>query len=216
MFSVAVRFLERFRELVAHKKGKVCIAAVAGRITEGVPVDRNDSIRIFCNDIPIGIHAESADPVAILLGCIYEFGFIDFICDIFKDLSRHFDTDTDINLVVCQVKSQLFTFLAEPFGTGAARSTNEVGAVHRFFLPFDEEAIAILFFFDMGHLGIAADFNAMSQKETVDASHQEAVVIGPQMTDLRVEQMQVIAQRFFPNATVLCGKDFPRRRRGGS
>lgn len=146
MFSVAVRFLERFCKLVAHKKGKVCIAAVAGRIAEGVPVDRNDSIRIFCNDIPIGIHAESADPVAILLGCIYEFGFIDFICDIFKDLSRHFDTNTDINLVVCQVKSQLFTFLAEPFGTGAARSTNEVGAVHRFFLPFDEEAIAILFF----------------------------------------------------------------------
>lgn len=67
----------------------------------------------------------------------------------------------------------------------------------------------------MGHLGIAADFNAMSQKETVDASHQEAVVIGPQMTDLRVEQMQVIAQRFFPMRQFFVEKTSPARR-GGS
>ena len=38
---------------------------------------------------------------------------------------------------------------------------------------------------------------------------REAVVIGPQMTDLRVEQMQVMAQRFFPMRQFFVEKDFP-------
>ena len=54
--------------MLSHKKSKVCIVGLLGRILEAVSVNGNDSVCILVYDDSVGVHTEGSYGI-LKLGC---------------------------------------------------------------------------------------------------------------------------------------------------
>ena len=53
----------------------------------------------------VGVHAEGADLVAVLLGAVDELGFVDNVGDVLKNGRRKLDAHADVNLIVYELNA---------------------------------------------------------------------------------------------------------------
>ncbi len=63
-------------------------------------VDGDDAVSILCHHITIGIHAEGAHDIAVLPRLILQLGFVEDIGNIFKNQSRQFNSNSQIDLII--------------------------------------------------------------------------------------------------------------------
>ena len=78
----------------------------------------------------VGVHAEGAHLVPVLLGAVDQLGLVHHIGDVFKDRGGQLHPHADVHLVVQQLQPQALALLGEPLGAGAAGGGDEPLAGH--------------------------------------------------------------------------------------
>ncbi len=200
MFAVAVGFVEGFSELVADQQGEVGVFAAEGRVRVAVAVDGVDALHVLRHYMAIGVHAEGAHTVPILLGPVDQLGLIDHVGDMFKHLGGQLHPHTDVHLVVDQVDAQPFALPGEPLRPGAPRRGDEGGAVQRLAVC-QGQAVALPCRVNVLYGGAEPEVDMLLPQVLIQPLQDFQVVFRPQVLALGLEQVQVVLQRPFFQGT---------------
>ena len=76
----------------------------------------------------VGVHAEGAHLVAVLLGAVDQLGLVHHVGDVLKDGGGQLHPHADVHLVVEQLQPQVLALVGEPLGPGAAGGGDEPAA----------------------------------------------------------------------------------------
>ena len=99
MFAVAVGIGEGSGEAVGHQQSEVGVLRVQGRVGVGVTVHGDDAVGVLGHHLPVGVHAEGAHQVVVLVGLVDDLAFVDLIRDVLEHLHRQLHPDADIHPV---------------------------------------------------------------------------------------------------------------------
>ena len=144
-------------------------------VAVAVPIDGDDAISIFCNNIAIGVHAEGAHHIIIGLGTIENLRLINLVGDMLKHICRHLHSHTNIHLIIDKGKAQLATFFGIPFGPGTTWRSNEVCALYSAAIGQGQLKAAIILLLNGLHRRVAANFHLLLQ-EFIDVFHNHQVI----------------------------------------
>ena len=192
MLAVAVGLVKGLGEAVAHQQGEVGILRAEGGVGIGVAVHRVDALHVLGHHVAIGVHAEGAHLVAILLGAIDQLRLVDHVGDVLEHAGGQFHPHADVHLVVQQLQPQLLALVGEPLRAGAAGGGDEIAAGD-FVSLGGGQAIAPVGLGDVGHLGVEAELQLVPQT-LVDVGEDAQVVLGAQVLAPGLEQVQVVGQ----------------------
>ena len=190
VLAVAIGLIKGLGEAVGHQKCKVSVLAAQSGIGVGVAVDGVYALDIFGDDVAVGVHAEGAHLVAVLLGAVDELGFVDNVGDVLKNGRRKLDAHADIDLIVYELNAQFAALLGEPLRAASAGRYDKVAALYVLALP-ERKRVALAVAVYAAHLGAEAVFYYLAQI-LVHILKDAQVVFGAQMLDLCLKQVQVI------------------------
>ena len=94
-------------------------------------VDGVDALHVLGHHMAVGVHAEGAHLVAVLLGAVDQLGLIHHVGDVLEDLCGQLHPHADVHLVVDQLQTQALALVGEPLRPGASGRGDEPAAVHR-------------------------------------------------------------------------------------
>ena len=194
VLAVAVGLVEGLGEAVGYQQGEVRVRAAEPGIGVGVAVNGVDALDVLGHDVTVGVHAEGADLVAVLLRTVNELGFIYHVGDVLKDSGGKLDADADVHLVVYELYAQLLALVCKPLGTASAGGGDEIGAAHAVAV-FEAEAVSPAVAVDGADLGAEAVFNDLF-KVFVHILKYAKIVLGAKMLYLGLQKMQIILQCF--------------------
>ena len=193
VLAVAVRLVERLCKTARDQKGKVCVIALQSGVGVRVAVDGVDALDIFRNDMAVGVHAEGAHLVAVLLGAVYKLRLVNDIGDVLKNRGRQLDTHTDIDLIVYKMHTELLALVCKPLGSAAAGGCDEVLAVD-YIAVFKRQRIAVTLPVDGLNGGTEAVLDDIF-KVIVHVLQDTQIVLGSEMLDLCLQKVQVVFER---------------------
>ena len=156
-------------------------------------VDGVDALHVLRDHMAVGVHAEGADLVAVLLGAIDELGLIDHVGDVLKDQGGQLHAHADVDLVVGHGQAQLLTLVGKPLGPGAAGGCDEIlGKV--LIAVGGLQEIAALGLTDLRDGGVELEVDVLPQV-LINIREDTQVVLGAQVLHAGLEQVQVRFQR---------------------
>ena len=158
-------------------------------------VDGVDALHILRHHMAVGVHAEGADAVPVLLGAVDQLGLIDHVGDVLKDLGGQLHPDPDVHLVVDEGDAQPLALPGKPLGAGAARGGDQIGALQALAI-LQGEPVALPGRVDPGHGGAEPVVDFLPQI-LIDVGQDLQVVLGAQMLALGLQQVQVVLQGLF-------------------
>ena len=151
----------------------------------------------------VGVHAEGAHLVAVLLGAVDQLGLIHHVGDMLKDGGGQLHPHPDVHLVVQQLQPQGLALVGEPLRAGAAGGGDEPAAGDLFpLLQGQAEALPVPG--DVLHSGVEAELQLVLQP-LIDVLKDPQVVFGAQVLAPGLEQVQVIAKGPAGQSFGLCG-----------
>ncbi len=193
VLAVAVGLVEGLGEPVGHQQGEVGVLAAEGGVGVGVAVDRVDALHVLRHHVAVGVHAEGAHLVAVLLGAVDQLGLVHHVGDVLKDLGGQLHPDADVHLVVDELNAQVLALVGEPLGAGPAGRGNEVGAVNGVAIGGGEAVALVAQPLDLGDSRAEAELHALLGG-LVDALEDLQVVLGAQVLAAGLEQVEVVLQ----------------------
>ena len=99
VLAVAVGVGEGRGEAVGHQQGEIGVFRVQGRVGVGVAVHGDDAVGVLGHHLPVGVHAEGAHQVVVLVGLVDDLAFVDLVRDVLEHLRRQLHPDADIHPV---------------------------------------------------------------------------------------------------------------------
>ena len=193
VLSVAVGLVEGGGEAVGHQQGEVGVLAAQLGIGIGVAVDGVDALHVLGHYVAVGVHAEGAHLVAVLLGTVDQLGLVHHVGDVLEHLGGQLHPHADVHLVVDELDAQLLALVGEPLRAGAAGSGDEPGTVHLVPLVGDEAVALLPQVLNFGDGGAEPELDALAHL-LIDALENFEVVLGAQVLAPGLEQMEVILQ----------------------
>jgi len=85
-----------------------------------MPVDRHNAVCVFIYNDAVRVHAEGTYIVFEFFGAVYDFAFIELICQMRENNSRNLYAHADIHAVGFGRDVQLITDFFHPFAAAAA------------------------------------------------------------------------------------------------
>ena len=194
-FAIAIGILKRFRKVLGNQQCEVGILRLLGGIFVAVAIDRNDTVGIFVDHSALGIHAESTNLVAVLLGAVNDLALIELVSQVREHSCRQFHTDTDIHTIGLGGNIQFTAHSFHPLAANAADRDNALMASIVFSLAlYNISLIGDRYRF---HGSIKIEIHLIPQIR-IQVFQHHIVNICAQMTYRGVQQMQVVlnAQSF--------------------
>ena len=190
VLAVTVGLVKGLCESVGYQKRKVRVCAAQSGIGIGVAVNGVYALDVFCNDVAVGVHAEGAYLVAVLLCAVDELGFVNNVGDVLKDRGRKLDANADVDLIVYELHPKLAALLGEPLRAASAGRYDEVAALYVPALP-ERKRVALAVAIYAAHLGAEAVFYDLAQI-LVHVLKDAQIILGAEMLDLCLKQVKVI------------------------
>ena len=81
-----------------------------GRIVVAVSVYRYYSVCVFRYNLAVRVHTEGSYQVVVLVCLVYDFAFVNIICDVLEHLCRKLNSDSDVHTVLFQFYSELVAY----------------------------------------------------------------------------------------------------------
>ena len=192
VLAVAVGLIEGLGEAVTYQQGEVGVLTAQGGVGVGVAVDRVDALHVLGHHVAVGVHAEGAHLVAVLLGAVDQLGLVDHVGDVLKDGGGQLHPHADVHLVVEQFQPQLLALVGEPLSARAAGRGDKPFAGD--FLPTGQsQAEAAVGLGDVLHRGVEAELQHVLES-LIDVLEDAQVVLGAQVLATGLEQVQIVAQ----------------------
>ena len=194
LLGVGDGLVEGFGEVVGDEDGQVGVLALL--LLEAVAIDHGQIVVVvLLSHKAAGVLAEGAHLVLPGLGVADEFGLIQHLVHLFHDLVAALHAHADVNGAGLVGDVVLGADLLQPVGTAAARADDHsIGINSMGFLvlgSLDEHALALLVFQDdVLALGAEQHLHAVVGQIVLDGQIQLLGLLGAQMTDGAVHQLQ--------------------------
>ena len=150
------------------------------------------ALHVLGHHVAVGVHAEGADLVAVLLGTVDQLGLIDHIGDVLEDSGGQLHPHADVHLVVDEGDTQALALVGKPLGAGAAGRGDEPVAAH--LVPLlQAQAVAAVGGVDGLDGGVEPELDALLQV-LIDVLEDHQVLLGAQVLAPGLEQVEVELQ----------------------
>ena len=193
VLAVAVGLVEGGGEAVGHQQGEVGVLRAQGGVGVGVAVHRVDALHVFRHHVAVGVHAEGAHLVAVLLGAVHQLGLVHHVGDVLEHGGGQLHPHADVHLVVQQSQPQPLALVGEPLRPGAARPRDEAGGGEPL-APLGDKGVHPVPGLDLRHGGVEPE-GVPVPDGLVDAGEDLQVVFRAQVLAPGLEQVQVVLQR---------------------
>ena len=152
-------------------------------------VDGDDAVGILVYHGALGIHAEGADQIPILLGAVHNLTLVQLICQVLKYGCRQFHPDADVHPVGMDGNLQALADLLHPFAAAAAHGNNALAAGigtivggHLVPLPFRSQGT---------NRGVKVEIHLVFQVG-IEVFQHHVVDIRAQVPDGRIQKVQIV------------------------
>ena len=202
--------------MVGDQQGEVGVLAAELGVGVAVAIDGVDALHILRHHVAVGIHAEGAHLVPVLLGPVDELGLVDHVGDVLEDQGGQLHPHTDVDLVVGHGQAQLTALLGKPLCPGPAGGGDE--ELGQILVPVRcLQAVPPLCLADGGDGGVELEGDVPAQV-FVEIGENPQVVLRAQVFYPGLEEVEVKFQGLFPQGLGgggLRGKDLPGGPVGG-
>ena len=157
-------------------------------------VDGVDALHILRYHVAVGVHAEGAHRVAVLLGAVDQLGLVHHVGDVLEHGGGQLHPDADVHLIVDELQPQLLALVGEPLRAAPARPGDEVGGGEPLTVLGDEDIAAVGIRFDVLHGGVEQE-GVLVPDGLVNVGEDLQVVLGAQMLAPGLKKVEVVLQR---------------------
>ena len=126
--AVAVAVPEGLGEVLGHQQGEVGVLRVQGRILIAVAVDGDDAVGVLVDHRALGVHAEGAHLVLILLRLIDDLALVQLVGDGGEHLGRQLHPHADIHPVGLGGNVEILAHGLHPLAAAAAHGDDALAA----------------------------------------------------------------------------------------
>ena len=188
-FAVAVGILEGLGEMLGNQQGEVGVLRLEGRILVAVAVDGDDAVGVLVDHGALGVHAEGAHLVAVLLGAVDDLAFIELIGQMGEYRRGQLHPDADVHTVGLGGNVQLLADLFHPLAAASAHGDDALFAAVG--ILFADHAVAAGDDLHGLHRGVEEEVHLVLQV-VVDVFQNDVVDVRAQMPHGGVQQVQVV------------------------
>ena len=175
--------------MLGNQKGKVGVFRLLGGILVAVAVDGDDAVGILVDHGALGVHAEGADLILILLGAVDNLALVELIGQVGEYHRRQLHTDADVHPVGLGGDLHLPADLLHPLAAAAAYGDDALLAgIGRAVAP---DLVTAAYAADAPDRGIKVEVHLVL-KERVQVFQHHIVDVGAQMAHGGIQQVQVV------------------------
>ena len=188
-FAVAVGVLEGLGEVLGNQQGKIGVLRLLGGVFVAVAVDSDDAVGVLVNHGPLGVHAEGADLVFVLLGPVDDLALIQLVGQVGEDNGGQLHANADVHTVGLSGDVHVPADLLHPLAAAAAYGDDALSAGVAFAVAGD--LIAAVDDGDAPDRGIKMEVHLVLQFG-IQVFQHHIVDVRAQVADGSVQQVQVI------------------------
>ncbi len=187
--AVAVAVLEGLGEVLGDEEGEVGVVRVLLRVLVAVAVDRHDAIGVFIDHHSVGVHAEGAHEILVVLGAVDDLGLVELVGQVGEHLGGKLDPHADVHAVGEGGDGQVAAHTLHPLGaTPSGRDDAPLAGV----VPLrGVDGVAALLLADRLDGGVEVEVHLPCQL-IVKVFQHDIVLVGAEMAHRGVEQVQAI------------------------